>query len=871
MLNNRKIRQVNLTNGLVWIEIPEASLYLLCGCPADSIKHMIKRGLIQDILSREGIKYESGPNAILLSDIMLQNGLFSNMGEFPIMQMLYKQGMILPNHPGNTGRKPLLIGSREQVNNQMQYIYRGNYGLISKEEIMSAGISKKEAEEMLRLKLKFAFGNINHPGKLLDSCIVEDKKKEITKGVSIERLQPNVFNLKYKKEEVRIDLNLTPSEHYGRPYELNFHNTKREYFTIVHSGEGDGWDTDRPSMSSIIIYQGKVYLIDAGPNIDYTLNCLGIGVNEVHGIFHTHSHDDHFAGLTILMRTDHRIKYFATPLVRKSVTAKLSALLSLEHEDFDHYFDTVDLDFDEWNDIEGLQVKPIFSPHPVETSIFNFRTRWADGYKTYAHLADIISLDVLKSMIVSDKKQPGISKAMFKKVEENYLCKHDVKKIDIGGGLIHGQATDFKKDESDHIILAHTSEELLSEQKEIGSGSPFGTVSCLVSPSHDYLYDYADEFLTTYYPNVARSAIQSLLNCPIIKFNPESILIKNDEVNKYVYLILTGNVDAFRSDEGIQYCLSAGAILGELSGITGIEVTETYRTTSFVNALKIPSSHYGHFITKNNLYHNLESFEDQREFLRKSWLFGESISNPVLNNIAEKMELISIPSGIVSCEDYTDSILLLESGEINLTSEGVIMHELSSGDFLGEELAIFNFPQCFTGHALTDCKVYKIPASFLNKIPVVRFKLHEIYEMKVSSLLSSKLGNKFFKWIDEYSVNIHEIDQHHRKMFIMCCLSINLITKNEKLLKIYLELLYNYTKKQFSSEESVMKMYQYPNKNEHTLKHKNLLVELKEYLYGGSVWKTRKEGIEFFRSWLVKHNLDTDKEYALFLNSKGVY
>jgi len=871
MLHNRKIRQINLTNGLIWIEIPEASLYLLCGCPADSIKHMIKRGLIQDILSQEGIKYESGPNAILLSDIMLQNGLFSNMGEFPIMQMLYKQGMILPNHPGNTGRKPLLVGSREQVNNQMQYIYRGNYGLISKEEIMSTGISEKEAEEMLRLKLKFAFGKISHPGKLLDSCIVEDKKREIVKGVTIERLQPNVFNLKYKKEEVRIDLNLTPTQQYGRPYELNFHNIKRDYFTVVHSGEGDGWDIDRPSMSSVIIYQGKIYLIDAGPNIDYTLNCLGIGVNEVHGVFHTHSHDDHFAGLTILMRTDHRIKYFATPLVRKSVTTKLSALLSLEHEDFDHYFDTVDLKFDEWNDIEGLQVKPIFSPHPVETSLFHFRTRWDDGYKTYAHMADIISLSVLKGMIVTNKKLPGINKAMYDKVEKNYLSKHDVKKIDIGGGLIHGQATDFKNDESNHIILAHTSEELLSEQKEIGSGSPFGTISRLVNPSHEYLYDYADQFLTTYFPKVARSAILSLLNCPITQFNPESILIKNDEVNLYVYLILTGNVDAFRADENIKYCLSAGAILGELSGITGIEVTETYRTTSFVNALKIPCSHYSHFITKNHLYHNLESFEDQREFLRTSWLFGESISNPVLNSIAEHMELISIPMGIVSCEDYTDSILLLESGEIELSSEGTIMNKLSSGDFIGEELAIFNFPQCFTAHARTECRVYKIPAPFLNKIPVVRFKLHEVYEMKVSSLLSSKLGKKFFKWKDEYSVNVHEIDRYHRKMFIMCCLAINLIGKNTKLLNIYLELLYRYTSKQFIGEEVVMKMYKYPNKEEHCKKYKILLLELKEYLDEKRIWKSRKDGVEFFKSWLVKHNLDTDKEYANFLNSKGVY
>jgi hemerythrin len=42
-------------------------------------------------------------------------------------------------------------------------------------------------------------------------------------------------------------------------------------------------------MGSIVLFQGRVYLIDAGPNIDHALTALGIGVNEIDGIFHTHS------------------------------------------------------------------------------------------------------------------------------------------------------------------------------------------------------------------------------------------------------------------------------------------------------------------------------------------------------------------------------------------------------------------------------------------------------------------------------------------------------------------------------------------------------------------------------------------------------
>ena len=69
-----------------------------------------------------------------------------------------------------------------------------------------------------------------------------------------------------------------------------------------------------------------------------TLNAIGVDVNEVEGIFLTHAHDDHFAGLTTLARANHRIKYYSTSLVRASVTKKLSSLLSISDNEFEEIF-----------------------------------------------------------------------------------------------------------------------------------------------------------------------------------------------------------------------------------------------------------------------------------------------------------------------------------------------------------------------------------------------------------------------------------------------------------------------------------------------------------------------------------------------------
>src|SRR5690606_37355719 len=114
------------------------------------------------------------------------------------------------------------------------------------------------------------------------------------------------------------------------------------------------------------------FLVDAGPNLDAILTSLSVSVNEIEGIFHTHCHDDHFAGLTALIHSDHKLRYFAVPSVRASVTKKLSALLGMEEAQFSKFFDVRDLKEAKWNDIGGLGVMPRMSPHPVETTVFRF-------------------------------------------------------------------------------------------------------------------------------------------------------------------------------------------------------------------------------------------------------------------------------------------------------------------------------------------------------------------------------------------------------------------------------------------------------------------------------------------------------------------
>ncbi len=722
-----KISKISVTTGVQWVEIKEADIRILCGCPADSVKHLMKRGLIVPI-EKAGVTFETGPNCILLSDVMIQNGSFANMAEFPVLQMLYRQGMILPKHPGNTGRKPMLLGSPEQVNAQMDYIYRGNYGLTSKEEIMATGTSEEDAEEMMRMKLHFAFGKIHPSQTLLDSREINKQSVEIQNGVMIRSLGINLFEISYQGESIQINLNLQQGEVYGLPYSLNFHKIPREYFAIIHSGCGDGWDILRPSMSSIIIFQGKIFLIDAGPNLHYLLDSLGIGINEVDGIFHTHSHDDHFAGLTSLMRTDHRIRYYATPLVRAAVTKKTSALLSIPETEFNNYFETMDLQFDLWNNIEGLEVRPSFSPHPVETSILTFRALGEEEYLSYGHFADIAAFKVLDQMRNDDKSKPGLSSDWCDRIKKTYLEPVSLKKIDVGGGMIHGNAEDFHEDQSKKIILAHTNTPLSNRQKEIGSGAPFGTVDVLIPSNQDYAWRYAFDYLRSYYPSVPVHELRVLLSASLVHFNPESILIKGNEKSAFTYLILTGSAEMIDAETGVVASLSAGALLGEMSGLMNTDCMETYRAVSFVRALAIPNKMYLEFVKRNNLYREIEQLQDIRTFLHKTYLFGSGISYPIQNGIAKAM--ITNPAAEGEVIAPGSDLCVIYRGLFHRIEDDLDEAQMKDGGFFGEGSAVLKTHDNYTVTSLGNGEYFRIPGELLSDIPIVRWKLFEAYQRR---------------------------------------------------------------------------------------------------------------------------------------------
>ena len=869
-----ELTKIQVSRGIYWVEAPAAGLYILCGCPADSVKHLMKRGLI-GLKEVAGFSCETGPNAILLSDVLIQNGAFANLSEFPVLQMLYRQGMILPNHPNNNGQKPLLIGSQAQIRAQLQYIYRGNYGLVSEAEMVAAGATPRMARDLMRMKLKFAFGSIRNTEELLDSVVVGNDPVELRSGLTIQRLRVNVFEFRYRQNSVTVDLNLPPALQYESPYVLGFHDIRREYFGIIHSGEGDGWDVNRPGISSVVMFQGKLYLLDTGPNVRHALNALGIGVNEITGIFQTHAHDDHFAGLATLMRSDHPIRYYATPLVRSAVAKKLAALTAKDEQDFFNYFTVHDLEPDVWNDIEGLEVTPMFSPHPVETNILLFRVMSREGYKTYAHFADIIGLKVLRSMVTGDDSQPGVSQEIYQAVAESYLRPVDVKKVDVGGGLIHGSAEDFRDDTSKRIILAHTSRELTHRMREIGTGAPFGTVDLLVHDEQDYVRMDAYNFLSSYYPRVPAHELRMLLNNPVITFNPDSILLKSGALNSSIYLVVLGKVEMIDTAAGITNTLSVGALVGEISALTGTPSTGTYLAKSFVHALELPVALYLHFVKKNGLHDEIISLQEKRRFLQKTWLFGEALSYGVESHLARAMESCRFPLH----EDVTGGsrrdLFVVAKGNVQLFLEDDLLEVLRGGDFWGEGAVLFSTPSLYLVQTAEETTVYRLPGEVLLGIPMVRWKLLETYARRMEMMFNPSLVTRpIFQWRDEYRTNVAEMDDHHRELFRTASTLYQAVVTGEEraVIEQTLGFLLDYAAEHFTAEEKLMGKQGFPELERHQKQHEKFVEDVLslQSRSGEETVQVSTDFMNFIKDWIINHILTEDRKYGPFMNERGI-
>lgn len=720
-----KISKQEITPGIVWIEVKEADLYLCCGCPADTIKHLKKAGLIHS-QEKDGWQYESGPNAILLSDTLIQNGKLANLSEFVVMHMLYLQGIFIPGHPNYLKFKPLLIGYEKQLRLQQEYVAVGNHGLETVEEIANEGIRPENAEKIFATKLHYAGGEIKKMDQLMQPIVLEDQPVDIKNGVQLRRLGLNKFQLFYEDEYLDIDLNLPLTVQYDAPYILPFRKFDPSRFSIIHTGEGNGWDVHRPCMASIIHFEGRIYLVDAGPNILNNLSRLGIGLSQIDGIFLSHIHDDHFAGITDLLNVEKKLTLFSTKLIRKTIQKKLNALFDSEIDLLDCAFNWIELTFGQWSDIDGLEVVPYYSPHTVETSIFKFRANFNGEIKTYLHLADTINFKEFRKIIDNN---PGVlSEKDYQLIRNRYLSTVSLKKLDVGGGLIHGHLEDYSDDRSEKLVMAHTDEELQVTDPRFVNVE-FGDADSLIEDDEfDFAARKAADYLQMYFPTLPPNELVKLANNRKYEFSPGQLIAPNDNGSS-IFLLLTGIVSC-KNQMGYEQRLDAGNFFGTSVKYFRQDAAADYHSMSYAACLYFTEDIIDHIFKQYNLEDGFRSRVNITEFLQGSYLVQTTLSRAVYYDLSGASEIVNIPNDDFNDEMIAKYVFVILEGTIDVVFEHQYKVKISKHQHFGglNLLNKYRREQKFVFPKMI--KAVAIPIEKLMHIPVLLWKLIELEEKR---------------------------------------------------------------------------------------------------------------------------------------------
>ena len=147
---------------------------------------------------------------------------------------------------------------------------------------------------------------------------------------------------------------------------------------------------------------------------------------------------------------------------------------------------------------------------------------------------------------------------------------------------------------------------------------------------------------------------------------------------------------------------------------------------------------------------------------------------------------------------------------------------------------------------------------------------------KLMGIIDQMMGESvsLMQWGPQFSVNIRQFDNQHKRLIDIVNQLNDAINqgKGHAALKSILDNLIQYTVTHFDDEEKVMSQHSYPGLDQHIKLHNELkktAVELQKKFQNNNT-ALSSEVMDFLRGWLINHIQGADKQYGIYLNSKGI-
>ncbi len=133
----------------------------------------------------------------------------------------------------------------------------------------------------------------------------------------------------------------------------------------------------------------------------------------------------------------------------------------------------------------------------------------------------------------------------------------------------------------------------------------------------------------------------------------------------------------------------------------------------------------------------------------------------------------------------------------------------------------------------------------------------------------------FIEWSEQISVGIQEIDEQHKQLVELINRLFTAMASGKEKLQVAKEILnelMQYTIVHFAVEESLFRIFDYPDYDKHCENHSSLrdkVIEINAKVQMGERMIT-PELLTFLKKWITNHIMVEDKAYAPFLLEKGL-
>ncbi len=717
--------------GCYHLEGPQSTALL--GCPPEVLKALLRQK-------------KKIPQVGILPDLAHKNGVSQMALEFLGYWFLFvEQGY-------QKGKKFRVLGT-EKMCLRLRDLLRLTLLGPSREEMKRWGLGKARIEMLADMAEGMAIrkeGIVQQMEDLFEFVHLPEEEGEgwmplfaDSMDCMIKRLGGNRYEVKDKGQIETLDLNFE-GEQLPALVDLTGEVEKPEALRLKVLGCYTGFDPEGPTTGMLLWVNGNGFLVDSPAGVGKYLRQVGVSKDRLTAIIQTHVHDDHCA-LSELMLSEHAFTLISTREIYECTVLKIANIIGESPELVRQMTHFIEVTPGKTFHMYGATWEFFYTVHSIPTIGFRVTVPDEGGVPhTILHSSDLDHFKGIEQLVTNG----AVSREHADRMKNLVRGDECLAMIDGGGGMIHGEPTDWDGTIARHpkteFLFYHVNPTKVDKAKYQVAQPGWGKTFLAERSFPQSVYAGVTETLQLFQVK-DRSWLNIILSQgQVVELtNGQEVVRKGKEGDSF-YFILSGTLDVLDPEnkkDPLLATLESGDFFGEMSIINRSKTTATVVTRTPVILFKLAGDLFLEFVEKNNLKENFFSLWKRRPLISTVEIFRNL--DPTAKHeisILARSQAFQKDEMIVRQGSKTEDFYVISSGKVGITrknesGKAVFSTELKAGDFFGENVAMgYSDKRNASALALTEVSTLVISSRELRdlakRMPILRHQLHLVMKKR---------------------------------------------------------------------------------------------------------------------------------------------